>query len=113
MRRLVMITLALLAAAAPAADEVRRLRHDPFDRSDWPPKTAASTTTPAAEAAWRPQLRAIVAAGGASMVNVGGRLLRIGDETDGYRLVEVRERSAVFVRQGARVELGLAGAALP
>ena len=36
------------------------------------------------------------------MVNVDGVILEIGEEIDGFRLVEVREYEAVFVRDGAR-----------
>ncbi len=42
------------------------------------------------------ELRAILHAGRESLVNVGGVILGIGEEVDGYRLVKVEEREAVF-----------------
>jgi hypothetical protein len=46
-------------------------------------------------------------AGAKSIVNVGGELVQIGEQINGYRLVEVREESAVFVNDKKRVTLSL------
>ena len=54
---------------------------------------------------WRPILRATLVAGEQSLVNLGGVVLRRGEETHGYRLLEVRNWEAVFSRKGERVVL--------
>ena len=36
------------------------------------------------------------------LANVGGRILRTGDEVQGYRIVEIHEQYAVFERDGRR-----------
>ena len=46
-------------------------------------------------------------AGSASMANVDGRLVAIGEEVEGHRLVEVTDRRAVFERDGVLTELVL------
>lgn len=98
--------LALLLSGAPyralAADAAPR--HDPFAR----PKLAAETPAiPAAAptAEWRPQLSAIVAAGARSMVQVDSTVVELGEEIDGFRLVSVTEKKAVFAKGRRRVEL--------
>jgi hypothetical protein len=36
-------------------------------------------------------------------------MLRVGESIDGYRLVEVQHRSAVFEKNGAKFTLGIGG----
>lgn len=89
----------LLCGAAGAAP-----RHDPFAR----PKLAAETptlATPAPAAEWRPQLSAIVVAGTRSMVQVDSTVVELGEEIDGFRLVSVTEKMAVFVKGRRRIAL--------
>lgn len=121
--------VALTAAVAVAqATAPHKLAHDPFDlgtlqrtlqqlMQQAESKSAAAnsspdgTRTPAPAAAQVPvlkaELRAVMVGGARPLVNLGGTILGIGDSVDGFRLVEVRERSAVFVRDGNRVELPL------
>jgi hypothetical protein len=124
--------VALTAAVAVAqATAPHKLAHDPFDLGTLQrtlqqllqqaeSKSAAATSspdgtrTPAPAAAQVPpvpvlttELRAVMLGGARPLVNLGGTILGIGDSADGFRLVEVRERSAVFVRDGNRVELPL------
>ena len=103
--RLVTALALLLAGAttcALAADAMPR--HDPFAR----PKLAAEAPalpppTPAAE--WRPHLSAIVAAGARSMVQLDSTVVELGEEIDGFRLVSVTEKKAIFAKGRRRVEL--------
>ena len=44
-------------------------------------------------------------ASGHSVVNVNGKLLAVGETYQGYRLLRVEERKAVFTRNGVRFEL--------
>ena len=123
--------VALTAAVAVAqATAPHKLAHDPFDlgtlqrtlqqlmrQAESKSAAAASssdgTGTAAPAAAQVPvlkaELRAVMVGGARPLVNLGGTILGIGDSVDGFRLVEVRERSAVFVRDGNRVELPLGG----
>ena len=73
-------------------------RYDPFAAPDVL-RLAPGAESPAARPPtrpWNPRLRAVLVAGAASLANVDGEVLALGQEVDGYRLVEVRERSAVF-----------------
>jgi hypothetical protein len=46
------------------------------------------------------ELRATLVAGRRSSANIGGTILRLGQELEGYRLTAVREGTAVLVRAG-------------
>jgi len=52
-------------------------------------------------------LEAVLVSGDTRYAVIGGQTLSIGQELDGYRLVAVLERSAVFQVHGLRVELGI------
>ena len=77
-------------------------RFDPFDR---PPLTGdvSSRRSNLASASWSPWLKATLVAGESSLANLGGVVLKLGDETHGYRLLEVREWTAAFSKDGERV----------
>ena len=53
------------------------------------------------------ELRGILVAGSHSMVNLGGRIIGIGEEVDGYRLLSVAEEHAVFQHAGETITLHL------
>ncbi len=109
--------LAVLACAAgPVGAQAETPRHDLFAR----PAPAAmhrlkhepGKSEPAVrEEQWNPQLRAVMAAGPDSMVNVDGAMVRIGEEIRGYRLVEVRDGEAVFAKGGKRLAVAMRGGA--
>jgi len=86
---------------------------DPFSLpASWPaegPGPAATPLDPAARFAGRHQLTAVVIDGTRSYVLIDGRLLRPGQEIDGFKLVSVADRSALFDRAGTSVTLELAG----
>lgn len=98
-------SLALPALAAEVA-----LRHDPFRpvavRTP-PPAAAPSALPPAAPAVavWRAQLRAVLVDGERSLANVDGVVVRVGGEVDGFRLMQVSEGRALFLRNGQHFEL--------
>ena len=54
-----------------------------------------------------PVLSATLDSGAESLANLGGVVLKIGEETHGYRLVEVRLWEAVFDRNGVSVVLAV------
>ena len=85
----------LVAAAVAAHASADEAGPNPFARpvaSHDEPRTFATAASPAFV------LRATMKAGDASMVNIDGAILRIGEEIDGYRLVAVGEGTAVFTR---------------
>ena len=103
------VCAAIAASAAPV--HAAGLQHDLFAR---PPLEAlkpeqpqsVKTVTPAIPPPeWKPELRAIIAGAGTAIVNVEGRIVQMGQEMDGYRLVEVQERRATFVRDKVRYTL--------
>jgi hypothetical protein len=93
---------AVLVALAPAVPVAgAELAHNPFSR---PPSNIVATEsdTPGRERQpVRPlELRATMIAGRSGLANVDGRILRPGEEIDGYRLERVYEDRAVFSRAG-------------
>ena len=105
-----LVVASILAAASPAA---QALQHDLFDRpAPEALKPAAGTpvktvTPPPPPPEWKPELRAIIRGAGSAMVNVEGRIVQMGQEMDGYRLIEVQDRTATFVRDKVRYTLAL------
>ena len=99
--------LALLAVVlgcyqhSAVAVEPAELRHNPFSR---PPSSAIPAGDDAPErgerSAQTPDLRATLVGGNSKLADVGGRILRPGDEINGYRLQQVFEDRAVFEIRG-------------
>ena len=100
---LLLVLPGVALASAPDAERPR-LRFDPFVRPDL---SVAAASDPAAgrEGQWSPVLNATLVAGDRSLANLGGVVLGIGEETHGYRLVEVRAWEAVFEHGGERTVL--------
>jgi hypothetical protein len=105
------LLVATLLAAAPAFAQTAaagRFKRDPFDWTSL--QQAAKKREPdAAKAAAAPErtprLRAVMRGPSGDQVNLGGVIMSIGESAEGYRLVEVRDYSAVFARKGGTVEL--------
>lgn len=100
-------------AAGAAHAQAEGPTHDPFVRpaaSAQQPGRGGATAQGGTEAQWAPALRAVMLAGAASMADVDGAMVRIGEAIDGYRLVEVREEAAVFEKSGKRYVLKLGNA---
>ncbi len=103
--------LMLVAAAATAQTAqtapAGRLRFDPFDWSALERLSEArpATAPSAAAAAPAPRLRAVMRGPSGAHADLEGVILGIGDSAGGYRLLEVREYSAVFAKGGAKLEL--------
>jgi hypothetical protein len=107
---------AILAIAAPrlALAEGRTLQHDVFARPPLGFQPAAPAPRPggaAAATAAKPALKvhAVLVAGAASMANVDGVMVRVGDIVHGYRLVEVHERGAIFEKNKTQFAVPLSG----
>ena len=128
----------LPALPASAGDtQTVAVRHDPFNRdairetvrkqsAAAEAAAAAATSTAATSAAATPieapvqaapkrmpVLRAVLHGTSRSMANVDGVLLEPGQSIDGYRLIEIGEFGARFVKNGRSVELPLGAGATP
>ncbi len=116
-RSLSLAFAAIVLAQYPglARAQAAGLRHDVFGRPALENPQHARTVPGQTDAVedtappWNPELRAVIVAGRNSLANVDGALVRIGGEIDGYRLTEVREREAVFVKGKKRHTLALRG----
>ena len=97
------IVAMLLAAPVLAQDEPPVIRNNPFSRppsdviiDDRVSMTADEVTVET------PELQATMIGSINRLANVGGRILKIGDRVDGYRIAEIHEQYAVFEREGRR-----------
>lgn len=107
LRRLLYLSAGLVCLSGLAPAQADGLKHDPFTRPVPAPRPGPGAPVP--ESVWKPELRAIMVAGPNSIVNVAGALVRIGEQINGYRLVEVHEETAVFVNNKKTVTLWLRG----
>jgi hypothetical protein len=105
--------IALAQLCAPAYAQAQNLQHDVFARPALSslqrlhPEPAPDSAPQPPKPAWNPVLRAVIVAGRGSLANVGGVIVGIGGIIDGYRLVQVRESEATFVKDGKRYTLKL------
>lgn len=84
-----------------AADGPSALSHNPFSRPSSEvirvdPRTIVEDGDPAQPLA----LQATMVGRSSRLANVAGRILKTGDDYQGYRLVAIQERYAVFERDG-------------
>ncbi len=103
MKTLLFSALALAPLIA-VADELTR---NPFNHPafDVPGPTGGSRTDPAAREPL--VVSAILVAGDASLVSVGGTIIGIGEQAAGYVLESVAEEFAVFRRDDETVTISL------
>lgn len=91
----------LLLPHPVSANEPPWLSANPFSRPSSEVTVANRARIAGIDGAIPPlDLKATLVGGENALANVGGTVLRVGEETQGYRLVEVYEDRAVFVRQG-------------
>ena len=96
------VTSSLLFAADLAiANEPPALDHNPFAR---PPSQEIRTPGPAvssdAGSRWSLPLLATLVGPSQRYADVGGRILKPGDELEGYLLIDVQEDRARFAKDG-------------
>lgn len=98
--------LLVLATNVLVANAEDGLKHDPFVR---PSLTSISLDKASenveVEAPWTPVLTSIMLAGKRSLITLDGVIMKIGEEKDGYRLVQVKDHEATFVKGKKRVTL--------
>lgn len=84
------------------------LHNDPFTRpliNTSSLSNAQGMAETVEEAPWNPQLSAVMVAGKNSLVTVDGVTLKLGEEKDGYRLIQVKDHQAIFKKGSKRVVL--------
>lgn len=98
-----LVGLAAIAGSAVAGAVDLGLQHDPFVRPGAALGAGAlAASGDAAPLAWPPVLGAVLVAGRDSLVMIEGRRLRLGESIDGYRLLQVKPRQAIFGKDGRR-----------
>ena len=102
----VMLLVPLVAGAEPAVTEAK-LRYDPFQPLSLAPDEVGGAYGAAAKPGWRPVLHATLVGEHGAFANLGGEILRVGESTRGYQLVEVGPWDAVFEHGGSRVRLSV------
>jgi hypothetical protein len=109
-------TLVTTMTACTAVCSAPPLRHDPFARplltATVPKNVVAQGDAAVDTSTWNPNLIAVMVAGDHSLVNLEGTIVAIGQEVDGYRLVQVRDREAIFTRGKQRVVLKMEASTL-
>ncbi|MGB7815383.1 MAG: hypothetical protein WBL28_03425 [Methylotenera sp.] len=101
----------MVAGFIPAAFAEDALKHDPFARplltATLPANPESADTNAEAEAPWEPTLTAVMVAGKHSLVNIDGVIIKLGEEKDGYRLIQVKDHEAVFKKGNKRIVLDM------
>lgn len=85
--------------------ETARLLLDPFAQPEQKlidSQRGVSITDKPIREAWFPQLRATMRTGSTSMANIDGKIIKIGQEVDGFTLIKVAERGAYFLKNGIK-----------
>ncbi len=99
---------AFATATVQAAEPQVELLRNPFERPAVAELVASAVNVnDVLTARGNTQLRAVLVAGPKSIVNLGGVILKIGESTNGYRLIKVGEGTATFNRKGEKVIFSL------
>jgi len=101
-------TYVLLQPMLSVAGSDVNLVFDPFKKPTFAiQRDRDSTSLTPRISTWNPKLRATMVAGKNSMANVDGAIIKVGEKIQGYTLLEVRMRTAIFTRDGNSIELML------
>ena len=105
--RLLIVVAALMAlsAAVFSAEQEQQLQHNPFKRPNYLNMTGTSSAESGLHGNVKMDLRATLSAGKDSLVNVGGKFYRIGDDIDGYELLSVEDDKAIFLNAGKSISV--------
>ena len=101
---ILLLVVSLLQAVAQAADEAGPLRINPFVQPEVVADVAGTVVSGEEDSM---VLRGIMLAGEQSLANIGGKIVGIGQEINGYRVIAVNESNVVLDRDGTRRELGV------
>ena len=95
----------LLSTATPAVESF--LKSNPFERPVVKGNSEASKNSAAQAALPAMTLRGTMAAGSGSLANIGGEILGIGEEINGYRLLAVYPRHVVLEKNAIQKTLSI------
>ncbi len=99
--------LSVFTITSVSARELDKPRFDPFTKPEQLQKTRTVTENTDSLFANKLKLTATLRAGDNSMISIQGKIVLLGEEVEGYKLVEVTDRAAVFVNDGQRILLSL------
>ncbi len=54
---------------------------------------------------WQPEIRGIIRSEDIAIVNIGGKMVGLGEEIDGYTLIKVKEKAVVFEKNGHTIPI--------
>ena len=98
----------LFIASFPVFPEQTRVIHDPFAKPELTKLTEPTTDLGMPETALSEhQLSSTLRAGKNSMIIVDGRVIRLGEKFNGYKLIAVHERAAIFLKNQKQSRLTL------
>lgn len=101
----------MVVGMIPTAFADDALKHDPFTRpliTAAKPENVAGTASTAnivEESPWNPTLTAVMVAGKNSLITLDGVIMKLDEEIEGYRLVQVKDHEAVFKKGKKRIVL--------
>lgn len=98
-----LLLTALLFPFIAGADGPPTLRFDPFGSR--PELELRERVNDDVAPAFRPILMSTIVRGDRSLVNLGGKILALEEESQGYRLLEVRAFDALFLKDGQEIRL--------
>ncbi|MDJ0739703.1 MAG: hypothetical protein QNJ91_08295 [Gammaproteobacteria bacterium] len=96
---------ACLLSVAAATDGGSGLRHNPFDKPTLLAQPAPVERESVEQPVDPPRLKGTLVSADSPMVVLEDTLLLLGEEHQGFRLVEVHEGAAVFEHRGDRVRV--------
>jgi hypothetical protein len=106
----------IFVAFISTALAVDTLKHDPFARpqisATLPLNTEHDGAIAEEEMPWSPTLTAVMVAGKNSLITLDGVTLKIGEVKDGFRLVQVNDGEAVFVKGKKRIVIAIKAGAI-
>ena len=94
----------------PPGQENLKLHVDPFKQpqiSQYSASSDGSQISGNSRKGWSVELRGTMQSARLPMVNLDGEVIALGEQVDGFRLVEVGERSAVFIKGSKRYVLSM------
>ncbi len=104
--RLLFLVLIIYVSPA-AAGELDKPRFDPFAKPERLQKIHANSEDAEKLFVNKAKLTATLRAGDNSMISIQGKIVLLGEEIEGYKLVEVTDRTAVFVNDEQQILLSL------
>lgn len=105
-RRRLLLAVALLAYSAPSwAGSPPSLNFDPFRKKPAIVEVARTASNPPNEQPFEAILHSTLGGGEHPLVNFGGQILALGEETHGYRLIEIGVFDATFMKDGKTFRL--------